>query len=358
MDSKTYIANAIKTESVPASLDINQIDLHQLLTITILAAEVANQLKRKLFYGNPLTRETLDPILDELMGNANNIRATMEDCPEAINRPIPQDQFDAMVAEAGDEIDAGKAGVRLDNLNIRLLHSALGMFSESGEVLEALMKQFEGGKAVLDGVNVLEELGDISWYQAIAVDELCGDLDAVRDTNIAKLAKRYPDKFSAEAALNRDVAAERVILETVSAAVPTPSERSLQLAARAWCAPSTSHIVMNPALAIAFAEILDAPVLQESEQYRLQMAGISTAALGYWKEGDSIHPDYDTIALRDVAKLYVKYDTLFQERLAAGRESVTVVENDVGDRADMAECLAIRRNGVLIQTMAGTPVAS
>jgi hypothetical protein len=46
--------------------------------------------------------------------------------------------------------------------------------------------------------------------------------------------------------------------------------------------------------------------LQDSEQYRLQMAGISTAAIGYWKEGDSIHPDYDTPALRDVAKLYAE----------------------------------------------------
>lgn len=54
------------------------------------------------------------------------------------------------------------------------------------------------------------------------------------------------------------------------------------------------------------------PVLQDIEQYRLQMAGISTAAIGYWKEGDGIHPDYDTVALRDVAKLYAKYDELYR----------------------------------------------
>lgn len=52
--------------------------------------------------------------------------------------------------------------------------------------------------------------------------------------------------------------------------------------------------------------------LQDIEQYRLQMAAISTAAIGYWKEGDGIHPDYDTVALRDVAKLYAKYDELFK----------------------------------------------
>jgi hypothetical protein len=54
------------------------------------------------------------------------------------------------------------------------------------------------------------------------------------------------------------------------------------------------------------------PVLQDIEQYRLQMAAICTAAIGYWKEGDGIHPDYDTLALRDVAKLYAKYDELYK----------------------------------------------
>ena len=57
---------------------------------------------------------------------------------------------------------------------------------------------------------------------------------------------------------------------------------------------------------------LKEPVLQDIEQYRLQMAGISTAAIGYWKESDGIHPDYDTLALRDVAKLYAKYDELYK----------------------------------------------
>jgi hypothetical protein len=57
---------------------------------------------------------------------------------------------------------------------------------------------------------------------------------------------------------------------------------------------------------------LKEPVLQEIEQYRLQMAGISTAAIGYWKEGDKIQPDYNTPALRDVAKLYAKYDELYK----------------------------------------------
>lgn len=48
--------------------------------------------------------------------------------------------------------------------------------------------------------------------------------------------------------------------------------------------------------------------LERSERYQIQMAAISTASLGYWKEGDAISPEYDTVALRDVAKLYGRYE--------------------------------------------------
>lgn len=52
------------------------------------------------------------------------------------------------------------------------------------------------------------------------------------------------------------------------------------------------------------------PKLESIEQYRMQMAAIGTASFGYWKEGDTIHPDYDTVPLRDVARLYAKYEAL------------------------------------------------
>jgi len=54
--------------------------------------------------------------------------------------------------------------------------------------------------------------------------------------------------------------------------------------------------------------------LQDIEQYVMQMAAISTAALGFWKKGDDIHPDYVTPALHDVADLYTKYDELFKQK--------------------------------------------
>ena len=77
--------------------------------------------------------------------------------------------------------------------------------------------------------------------------------------------------------------------------------------------------------------------LEDIEQYRLQMAGISTAAFGYWKEGDDIHPDYDTLALRDVAKLYAKYDELYKAAHAAQAQRVPLSDAEC-DRLISALC--------------------
>lgn len=65
--------------------------------------------------------------------------------------------------------------------------------------------------------------------------------------------------------------------------------------------------------------------LESIEQYRLQMAAIGTAAFGYWKEGDSIHSDYDTVPLRDVAKLHAKYESAVavNEQLLEALKAVT-----------------------------------
>lgn len=74
---------------------------------------------------------------------------------------------------------------------------------------------------------------------------------------------------------------------------------------------TTGELAPTTEFAAAIAATMN-PKLDDIEQYRMQMAGISTAAMGYWKTGDSIHSDYDTLPLRDVANLYAKYDALFK----------------------------------------------
>lgn len=100
-----------------------------------------------------------------------------------------------------------------DKSNIRLLHAGIGMCTESGEFIDQLKKHIFYGKP-LDKVNLKEEISDQLWYIGIALDELGSDFDSEQRRNIDKLKARYGDKFSSEAAINRDLDKERKILES------------------------------------------------------------------------------------------------------------------------------------------------
>lgn len=94
----------------------------------------------------------------------------------------------------------------------RLLHAGIGLATESGEFLDALKKAVFYGKE-LDKVNLKEELGDILWYMAIAMDVLGTDFETEMKKNIEKLKARYGEKFSQAAAESRDLEKERKILK-------------------------------------------------------------------------------------------------------------------------------------------------
>jgi hypothetical protein len=101
---------------------------------------------------------------------------------------------------------------------IRLLHAVEGIVTEAGELMDMMKKHIFYGNP-LDLVNVVEELGDLSWYMALAIAVLQAmgvetSFEDIWGRNNAKLNKvRYKDGFKAEDALNRDLDAEREVLE-------------------------------------------------------------------------------------------------------------------------------------------------
>jgi NTP pyrophosphatase (non-canonical NTP hydrolase) len=97
--------------------------------------------------------------------------------------------------------------------DMNLLHAAMGIGTEAGELLDAFKRKIFYGKE-LDVVNVKEEIGDIMWYIAILLRELDLDFEDILQLNIDKLRARFPDKFTENHALNRDLDAERKILES------------------------------------------------------------------------------------------------------------------------------------------------
>jgi len=103
--------------------------------------------------------------------------------------------------------DAFDTGKRKD-----ILHAALGIATEAGEILKAISVRFI--RADIDEVNLAEELGDLMYYVARMADAIGVDLLDVMKTNIEKLESRFPEEFTQEDALNRDREKEREILES------------------------------------------------------------------------------------------------------------------------------------------------
>lgn len=103
-------------------------------------------------------------------------------------------------------------GTADDKMMARLLHALLGMCTETGEIHDMVKKHMMYGKD-FDPVNVIEECGDTLWYIALALNAVGYSMEDCMRRNIEKLRVRFPDRFTSEAALNRDLDAERKTLE-------------------------------------------------------------------------------------------------------------------------------------------------
>lgn len=91
-------------------------------------------------------------------------------------------------------------------------HAIIGAATEAGELLEALRAVVVNGEE-FDEVNMREEVGDVFWYFAALADTCGFTFEEAQRVNIAKLRARYPNKFTAFDANNRNLTEERRILE-------------------------------------------------------------------------------------------------------------------------------------------------
>ena len=93
-----------------------------------------------------------------------------------------------------------------------LLHAAIGIATESGELLDTIKKYMFYGKP-LDITNIKEEVGDLLWYIALLCHSQGWSFEEIMFLNIEKLKARYPDKFEEDKAIHRNLPLERLILE-------------------------------------------------------------------------------------------------------------------------------------------------
>ena len=80
-----------------------------------------------------------------------------------------------------------------------MLHMAIGVAGEAGELLDAVKKHCIYQKP-LDVENVIEELGDLEFYMEGLRQALDIDQESILLHNFNKLSKRYGNSYSNEAA--------------------------------------------------------------------------------------------------------------------------------------------------------------
>lgn len=84
-----------------------------------------------------------------------------------------------------------------------LLHMAVGVAGEAGELLDAIKKMVIYNKP-LDLANVIEELGDLEFYMEGIRQRLSIHRDLVISKNVMKLGERYKSlSYSDQAAQDR-----------------------------------------------------------------------------------------------------------------------------------------------------------
>jgi len=111
------------------------------------------------------------------------------------------------------QADALRTMKKLNNQQLDLEHMFYGQISEIGEAVSMLKAHYVYNKE-FDMTNMIEELGDIAWFWAGACSILGINASDVLYKNIKKLESRYPEKFTEEKAINRDLESERKILES------------------------------------------------------------------------------------------------------------------------------------------------
>jgi NTP pyrophosphatase (non-canonical NTP hydrolase) len=115
-----------------------------------------------------------------------------------MSNTTPYQQFVNTIVKPGDEIIR-----QLTPQQAHLLHMAVGVSGEAGELLDAIKKHCVYQKQI-NMENVIEEAGDILFYLTGLLNDLNISVEDCVKANIDKLSKRYPaGSYSNAAAIAR-----------------------------------------------------------------------------------------------------------------------------------------------------------
>lgn len=193
MNLQEYSNGALQTESrIDAARVFDYEQFKNIIDVIINANRLLDMYKKNIYYGKPINQEAWRSAVGEIIISGKVIEDRTFRAHDRVPRP--------------------------ETLGIdpRILHGIIGISTEASELLEAIQPHLlnQDREGTIDGVNLGEEVGDISWYIAVLLDSISKDWEQELIKNAAKLQARNKGKtFNAEATINRDVEAERAILE-------------------------------------------------------------------------------------------------------------------------------------------------
>lgn len=217
MNLPDYQRHAVRTESlVPAVSGVSAKSLHLTMRAVAAVGEIADQIKKHVFYSRPYNREALNESIFAAVECLEILRTTIQPGTATFGDSTESAEY---LGYTDPRFEAEAETVVLDSSSLdaippRIFHAAIGTITEAAEIAEALVKALENKQ--LDTVNLAEEFGDVNWYiNGIFPDASGIPAGQILDTNIGKLVKRYPEKFDGLLAQqeNRDLEAEHKILE-------------------------------------------------------------------------------------------------------------------------------------------------
>lgn len=187
----TNLANRT-CKSLPLADHIN----HMALGIVGEMGELVDQIKKAYIYGKGVDQVN---IVEEVGDVAWYVAGIAQHIP-ALAEWMESD-------ELRDSVDIEKLTHARKNLTRAILMNAMSM---TNLAVDITMLADSGDLETADAESVAKIIGTGLFATALLLDV---DLPQAYEINIAKLAKRYGDKYSDFNAVNRDTDAERAVLE-------------------------------------------------------------------------------------------------------------------------------------------------
>ena len=193
MNFKEYIPLAMRTcKELPTADHIN----HMCLGIVGEMGELVDAIKKAYVYGNGIDQTN---IIEEVGDVSWYIAGLVQHFP-ALADWVDSDELKQSVSYE-------KLEVARKNVTRTIL---LNTMSAANLAVDLMMFADNDGLQDKDAEEVVKTLGTSLFATAVLLEV---DLAEAYEANIAKLAKRYGDKYSDYAAINRDIDAERAVLE-------------------------------------------------------------------------------------------------------------------------------------------------